>query len=84
MLILLINKVKVEEGQADIDITKKRDLFVAVVKLVGVIEDEECLVQLFTLCCFLLKSSFNNAVKEVDADIALDIIESSNKILQKS
>jgi tRNA G46 methylase TrmB len=37
VVILLINKVKLEEAQADNEITKKKDLLLAIVKLIGVV-----------------------------------------------
>lgn len=52
-------------------------------KLIGVVEDEECLMQLFTLCLYLLKINFSPVLKEVDMDVSLDIIESSEKVLKR-
>ena len=83
LIILLISKVKLEEIQQENDITRQHDLAVVVAKLIGVVEDEECLVQLVTLSLYMLKSTFSPVQKEVDMDVSLDIIESSVKVLKR-
>lgn len=40
-------------------------------------------MQLYTLCCYLLKSTFNASSREVDMDVAMDLIESTSRMLQK-
>ena len=79
VVILLINRVKIDDGQQDDDITRKRDLTVVVAKLIS----EELINEFVTVCLYLIKHTFSPMQKELDLDVSLDIIESSSKILKR-
>lgn len=83
VVILLINRVKIDDGQQDDDITRKRDLTVVVAKLIGATDSEELINEFVTVCLYLIKHTFSPMQKELDLDVSLDIIESSSKILKR-
>lgn len=81
ILTTLIVKFQLDAAQREDDITKKKDLLMAVINLIPCAEDDELLAQVYNLIAYLLKSNFDAV--QVDEEPAEQIVEFTQVYIQK-
>lgn len=81
VLTILITKVKLDLDQREEDITKKKDLLMAVTTLILSVDEDDTLAQVFNLIAYLLKNNFDTL--QIDLEPAEEIVYASSTVLAR-